>query len=70
MAVAPPADVEHLSAEELLAHAIKRFHPRMYVACSFQKEASVIMHMLLQIEPQARCFPPDTGVHFPETYVV
>jgi phosphoadenosine phosphosulfate reductase len=61
-------DLEHLSAEELLAYMVERFHPRLYVACSFQKEASVILHMLLQIEPEARFFTLDTGVLFPETY--
>ena len=44
------------------------YHPRLYVACSFQKEASVILDMLLTIEPAARVFTLDTGVLFPETY--
>lgn len=61
-------DLEALSAEEVLAHMVERFHPRLYVACSFQKEASVIMDMLLRIEPEARFFTLDTGVLFPETY--
>ena len=47
---------------------MERFHPRLYVACSFQKEASVIMDMLLRIEPEARFFTLDTGVLFDETY--
>ena len=57
-----------MSAHEVLAYAVERFHPSMKVACSFQKSASVIMHMLLQIEPGARFFTLDTGVLFPETY--
>ncbi len=61
-------DLEHLSAHELLAYAVERFHPSMKVACSFQKSASVIMHMLLEIEPSTRFFTLDTGVLFPETY--
>ncbi|MGI8946011.1 MAG: phosphoadenylyl-sulfate reductase [Thermoleophilaceae bacterium] len=68
MAVAAPPDVERLSAEEVLAHMVERFHPRLAVACSFQKESSVIMDMLLRIEPGARFFTLDTGVLFPETY--
>src|SRR4051794_39756608 len=59
-----------MSAEEVLAYMVERFHPRLYVACSFQKEASVIMDMLLRIEPEARFFTLDTGVLFPETYGV
>ncbi len=68
MAVAPAPDLERNSAEEVLAYVVERFHPRLYVACSFQKEASVIMDMLLRIEPSARFFTLDTGVLFPETY--
>ena len=62
------ADLEGLSAEEVLDYAVERFAPRLYVACSFQKEASVFMDMLLRIEPEARFFTLDTGVLFPETY--
>jgi phosphoadenosine phosphosulfate reductase len=65
---AAPTDLESLSAQEVLAHVVGEFHPRLYVACSFQKEASVILDMLLAIEPAARVFTLDTGVLFPETY--
>ena len=69
---APPdidaPDVEGFSAEEVLAYAVEEFHPALKVATSFQKEASVIMHMLLEIEPEARFFTLDTGLFFPETY--
>ncbi len=60
-------DLEAASAEEVLAHVVEQFHPRMYVACSFQKEASVIMDMLVKIEPSARFFTLDTGFLFDET---
>jgi phosphoadenosine phosphosulfate reductase len=65
---AAPTDLESLSAQEVLAHVVDEYHPRLYVACSFQKEASVILDLLLAIEPQARVFTLDTGVLFPETY--
>ncbi|TML81279.1 MAG: phosphoadenylyl-sulfate reductase [Actinobacteria bacterium] len=68
MAIAVPPDLEPATAEEVLAYAAERFHPRLFVACSFQKEASVIMDMLLRIEPEARFFTLDTGVLFEETY--
>jgi phosphoadenosine phosphosulfate reductase len=61
-------DLEQASAEEVLRFAVERFHPRLYVACSFQKEATVIMDLLLGIEPAARFFTLDTGVLFDETY--
>jgi phosphoadenosine phosphosulfate reductase len=38
------------------------------MACSFQKEESVLIDLLTQIEPQARVFTIDTGVLFSETY--
>ena len=61
-------DLEGATPQEILAHLVDRFHPRLYVACSFQKEASVIMDMLLRIEPEARFFTLDTGLLFPQTY--
>jgi phosphoadenosine phosphosulfate reductase len=60
-------DLETASAQEVLAYAIEHFHPRLKAACSFQKEESVIAHMLSEIEPQAKLFTIDTGVLFPET---
>jgi phosphoadenosine phosphosulfate reductase len=67
--LAETVDVETLTAEEVLREVVDRYHPRLYVACSFQKEASVIMDMLLRIEPEARFFTLDTGFLFPETQV-
>jgi phosphoadenosine phosphosulfate reductase len=61
-------DLEPLGAQEVLEHMVREFHPRLYVACSFQKEASVILDMLVRIEPAARFFVLDTGVLFDETY--
>lgn len=54
-------------AGRLLTQAIAAFHPRLVLACSFQKEASVLIHMVTAIEPTARVFTIDTGVLFPET---
>ena len=60
-------DFEHASAQEVIAYAIERFHPRLKTACSFQKEETVLAHMLSEIAPDARLFTIDTGVLFPET---
>jgi len=60
-------ELEASSAEEVLAYAVEQFHPRLTMACSFQKEESVLVHMLTRIEPSARVFTIDTGVLFPET---
>jgi len=66
MSVAIP-DLETVSAQEVLAYAVEHFHPRLKMACSFQKEESVLLHMLSSIEPDAHVFMIDTGVLFPET---
>ena len=67
LAEAPP-DLDGADAEEVMAHMVERFHPRLYVAASFQKETAVMMDMILRIEPEARFFTLDTGVLFAETY--
>ena len=59
-----------MTAQEVLAQAVERHHPRLVMACSFQKEESVLIDMLMEIEPSARVFTIDTGVLFPETYDV
>jgi phosphoadenosine phosphosulfate reductase len=62
--------LEDLQAQEVLALAVERHHPRLVMACSFQKEESVLIDMLMGIEPGARVFTIDTGVLFPQTYEV
>ena len=61
-------EAERLSAEELLGTVLERFHPRVALACSFQKEESVLLDMLFALEPGARVFAIDTHYLFPETY--
>jgi phosphoadenosine phosphosulfate reductase len=60
-------DAEAYSAEELLRYMLERFHPRLALACSFQKEEAVLLDILLRLEPTARVFTIDTGVLFAET---
>jgi phosphoadenosine phosphosulfate reductase len=67
MAITAPELIETAPAEDVIAYAVDRFHPRLTLACSFQKEESVLVHMLTQIEPAAHVFMIDTGVLFPET---
>jgi phosphoadenosine phosphosulfate reductase len=61
-------DLEAMDASSVLAYMVERFHPRLAVACSFQKEASVILDLMLRVAPDARIFTLDTHVLFPETY--
>jgi phosphoadenosine phosphosulfate reductase len=63
-------DADALDARELLAWALEAFHPKLALACSFQKEEAVLLDLLFEIEPEARVFALDTGVLFEETYEV
>jgi phosphoadenosine phosphosulfate reductase len=66
-ALAPP-DLESSAADAVLGFMLERYHPRLALACSFQKEEAVLIDMLLKLEPGARVFTIDTGALFPETY--
>jgi phosphoadenosine phosphosulfate reductase len=61
------ARLEASTAEELVALAVERHHPRLVLLCSFQKEESVLVDLLLAAAPDARVVTIDTGVLFPET---
>ena len=63
-------DVETLSAGEVIDAALERLHPSLALACSFQKEESVLLDMVLEREPEARVFTLDTHVLFPESYAL
>jgi phosphoadenosine phosphosulfate reductase len=60
--------LEQASAEEVLAYAVERFSPRIVLTCSWQKQSSVLVHMLAEIAPETRVVEFDTGLLFPETY--
>lgn len=55
------------SAEEVI-EAIAARAPRLALACSFQKEESVLLHLIARHAPAATVFALDTDVLFTETY--
>jgi len=63
-----PADLESWSPEQVLGLVLEEFPGRVSLACSFQKEESVLLDMLFALEPKARVFALDTHYLFPETY--
>jgi phosphoadenosine phosphosulfate reductase len=63
-----PSDVESLSAQEILRFCLDTFSRRVSLACSFQKEESVLLDMLFELDGKARVFAIDTHYLFPETY--
>ena len=62
------AALEGMSAEEIVALCLDEFPGKVSLACSFQKEESVVLDMLLRHSPRARVFAIDTHYLFPETY--
>jgi len=63
-----PTDVEALRAEEILGWLLEQFPGKVALACSFQKEETILLDMLFALEPKARVFAIDTHYLFPETY--
>jgi len=63
-----PSDVEALGAEEVLRFVLDEFPGRVALACSFQKEETVLLDLLFGLEPHARVFTLETHYLFPETY--
>jgi phosphoadenosine phosphosulfate reductase len=63
-----PSDVEAMNAQDVLAFVLERFPGTVALACSFQKEETVLLDMLLALDPNARVFAIDTHHLFPETY--
>jgi phosphoadenosine phosphosulfate reductase len=57
-----------MSAEEILRFCVEAFPGKVSLACSFQKEETILLDMLFAIEPAARVFAIDTHYLFPETY--
>ena len=53
---------ESLRAPEILSWALKNFHPKIALACSFgAPEGLAVLDMLQRIEPGSRVFVLDTG---------
>ena len=63
-----PPDVEQWPAERTLEWLLEQFPGKVALACSFQKEETVLLDMLFTLDPKARVFGIDTHYLFPETY--
>jgi phosphoadenosine phosphosulfate reductase len=60
--------LEPMRAEDVLRLAVERYAPRIVLTCSWQKQSSILVHMLSEIAPETRIVELDTGLLFPETY--
>ena len=56
------------SPEDLLAWASDRFAGRVVLTCSWQRQSSVLVHMVATMGLPVRIVELDTGLLFPETY--
>jgi phosphoadenosine phosphosulfate reductase len=61
--------LDGLGAREILIWAIKNFHPRLALSCSFGNvEGLVLLDMMHRIEPASRVYVLDTGRLHQATY--
>jgi phosphoadenosine phosphosulfate reductase len=63
-------EAERMAAPHLVGYLADTFGSALTLACSFQKEESVLLDLLLTADPSARVFALDTHVLFDETYAV
>ena len=61
-------EFEGRPAEDLLIWAAERFPGRIVLTCSWQRQSSVLVHMLAELGLDIRIVELDTGLLFPETY--
>jgi phosphoadenosine phosphosulfate reductase len=61
-------ELEALSAEELLGWAHDEFGERFCLSCSWQKQSSVLVHMMSELALDVDVVELDTHLFFKETY--
>ena len=64
----PDLDFEAMSAEELLLWAYEEFGERMCLTCSWQRQSSVLVHMVSELGLDIAVVELDTQLFFRETY--
>src|SRR5919197_5615950 len=66
--LAPPVDAESMSAEELLRWAHGELGDRLCLTCSWQKQSSVLVHMVSELGLDLDVIELDTQLFFRESY--
>ena len=64
----PELDFEAMSAEELLRWAHEELGDRLCLTCSWQKQSSVLVHMVSELGLEIPILELDTQLFFRETY--
>jgi len=62
--------LEEAAPEEVLLWALSRFGEKVTLATGFGAEGCVLVHLVANIDPNARIFYLDTDLLFPETYAL
>jgi phosphoadenosine phosphosulfate reductase len=63
-----PPDVEAMPAEDVLRWAYKEFGDKLCLTCSWQKQSSVLVHMVAALELDIPVIELDTHLFFRESY--
>jgi len=61
-------DLEAMSAEDVIRWAAGEFGDRLCLTCSWQKQSSVLVHMVGELGIDVPVIELDTGLFFAETY--
>src|SRR4029450_4782217 len=61
-------EIESLAAEELLLWAYEEFGEQLCLSCSWQKQSSVLVHMVSELDLGVDVVELDTHLFFKETY--
>ena len=64
----PDLDFEAMTAEELIAWTHRFFWPRVCLTCSWQKQSSVLVHMVAELGLRMDTVELDTHLFFRESY--
>jgi phosphoadenosine phosphosulfate reductase len=64
----PDLDFEAMKAEELLRWAYEEFGDKLCLTCSWQKQSSVLVHMVSELGLEIPIIELDTHLFFRETY--
>ena len=64
----PDVDFETMSAEELIGWVHSYFWPRVCLTCSWQKQSSVLVHMVAELGLRMDTVELDTHLFFRESY--
>jgi phosphoadenosine phosphosulfate reductase len=62
------AEIEQLPAEDVLRWASEEFRDRLCLSCSWQKQSSVLVHMVSELELDVDIVELDTHLFFKESY--